>query len=97
MVGIWLPGLPSFSSNVTMSRLSLALAQLAYALRWRRSHAFPAETEQSCMSSHRFGVIQEKLGSAAKSPDAACGKRSKDFVAEAGTLLKSAHGMCLRA
>ena len=94
IVGIWLPGLPSFSSQVTMSRLSWVSAQAAYPLRWARSQASPVATGQSCMSWHRFGMTKDTVGSRGYFP---AGKLVHGWLSAAGTLRKLVQGTCLRA
>src|SRR5262245_37738084 len=86
--------LESSSSNVTTSRLLFAVAQLAYAPRLSRSQVSPVDTLQSCMSLHRSGITNETRGRAAR---LAPGKSVNRRLADAGTLLKSTQGLCLRA
>src|SRR5256885_717604 len=57
------------------------------------SQVSPVDTPQSCMSLHRFGTTNDSLGSVVRS----VGKSLNRLLAEDGTLLKSAHGLCLRA
>src|SRR2546423_2731727 len=83
----------SSSSNVTTSRLLWVFAQVAYAPRWFFSQVSPVLTPQSCMSLHRFGTTTETVGSVVKSVGRSLNRR----LLAAGTLLKSTHGLCLRA
>lgn len=45
------------------------------------------------MPVHRLGTTNDTVGSLVKS----AGKALNGWLAEAGTLLKSTHGLCLRA
>src|SRR2546423_6576624 len=85
--------LRSSSSNVTSSRLLCVFAQVTYPRRWLFSRVSPVDTPQSCMSLHRFGTTNDSIGSVVRS----VGKSLNRLLAEDGTLLKSAHGLCLRA
>src|SRR5690348_11167754 len=88
-----LPLLRSSSSKVTTSRLLCTFAQVAYPPRLLFSQRSPVDTLQSCMSSHRFGTTIATEGSLVKSVGKALNRR----LLVAGTLLKSAQGLCLRA
>src|SRR5947207_3925438 len=92
-VGMRLLALRSSSSNVTSSRLLCAFAQVAYEPRWFFSQVSPVDTEQSCMSLHRFGTTTETFGSVVKS----VGKRLNRRLLDDGTFVKFTHGLCLRA
>ncbi|BCK66536.1 hypothetical protein Srufu_004890 [Streptomyces libani subsp. rufus] len=51
------------------------------------------DTEQSCISLHRFGTTNETVGSFEKS----VGKASKVWAEPVETLLKPNHGLCFCA
>src|ERR1700757_537002 len=95
MVGIWLLCEESSSSQVTISRLLWVLAHFAYALMLLESQVSPCAMVPSCMSSFRFGITHETVGSEAKLDE--LGKLVNGRLSEAGTLLKLVHGTCLRA
>src|SRR6266536_6001762 len=91
-VGIWLPPEESSSSKVRMNRLWCVFAHCTYPSRWERAQVSPVDTEQSCMSSQRFGTTNDRVGRVAKS----VGNRENRRLLAAGTLPKFTHGLCLR-
>src|SRR5258705_3358693 len=92
-VRMWLSAELSSSSKVTMSTLRWAEAHCRYASRCARAQASPVPTEQSCMSSQRFGTTKETVGRLSNE----VGKLVYGWLAAAGTLSKSAQGLCLAA
>src|SRR6266487_5817099 len=98
MVGMCPPlaGLPpvfSSSSQVTISRPLWPAAHCTYGSRLACAHESPVDTEQSCMSLHRFGTTKLTVGRLAWS----AGKSAKVRLTDAGRTVKSTQALCLRA
>src|SRR5260221_9248697 len=86
------PGFSS-SSQVMTSRLLCPAAHRTYGSRWACAQESPVDTEQSCMSLHRFGTTKLTVGRLAKSD----GKSANVRLTEVGSTVKSTHALCLRA
>src|SRR5262249_5946652 len=92
-VAMLLPAVPSSSSNVRIRALLCVLAHCTYPSRWFLAQVSPVDTEQSCISLHRFGTTNDTVGRLLK----VVGNREKRRLLDAGISLKFTHGLCLRA
>src|SRR5882762_4534157 len=103
MVGIWFDCDESSSSHVTISKLLCVLAHCAYASRLFCRNVSPCAIVPSCMSSCRFGMTHDTVGSELKFADD--GKFVNGWFEPAGMWFaevlgaswKFTHGLCLLA
>ncbi len=93
MVGIWLLLELSSSSQVTIRRLLCVCANWMYAPICCWSQVSPWAMVPSCMSSLRFGITMEMVGSVVKS----VGKLLKGRLEVVGMFVKFTQGACFRA